>query len=268
MDLVVVATRLPRGMTATLRASDKFSQPPQPPATAMSVQTKMIHQTLIDEDQPPIRTFIMLESTVTEELVQEFLASATTFPRPIRIGLCPAYSSSGHLCALALSTTSQTLIIQFHNKGKAESAKIGREILHTKVLCEPDCTLFAFDLGLLATSLFKDHGLRMLQGVDIQSACSGADSPLAAIQFAAGDRIAVHPENIMAAFEPRSWDPSRTTTFALVAWIASYLPTIPDMEERFNSVKRVNTQKLDDAVRNVVVSATTSIARSYKYITY
>lgn len=212
----------------------------------MSNTRRLIHQNLLDGDYPPIEVETLLESSLTEEFVRKFLGD--TPARPIRLGVAPAYSPKSALLAVAIATTSKAFIVQFNKK--EESAKSGRQILRSMIFCEPDCQLFAFDLGLLAISLYLDHNIRMLNGVDVQSACAGSgdSTPLKAIKFAVGDHDPVYDANVTLVFESKDWDPKRTTPLAQQAWIASFLPTLSDMEERFNGVKRVNTQDLNDAV--------------------
>ncbi|CCM03092.1 uncharacterized protein FIBRA_05212 [Fibroporia radiculosa] len=224
----------------------------------MSIRERAIFQNLVEDDRPEIRVQILLESMLSEELVKDFLETAPP-PAPTKVGLSPAYSPSGHLTALAIATTTRVLVVQFHNKNKSEKAKAGRQILEDSILCNADCALYAFDLAVLACSLFYDYGLRIVNGINIQSVAhpTGICSPLAAIQFGAGDHVEVHKENIVAYFKNMFWDPSRTTPPALRAWISVYLPVVlPDMEEKFNSVKRVNTKDFSETYLEYIAQLT------------
>ncbi|KZT00793.1 uncharacterized protein LAESUDRAFT_764322 [Laetiporus sulphureus 93-53] len=220
------------------------------PSFMSTPQTRTIYQNLVDSDAPPIKLYTLLESLLTEELIQELLSGAPSspLPIPIRIGISPAYSSAGTLCAIALASETVALIIQFNNEANAQ-----REMLSSQVFCNADCFLYAFDLGPLAAALYLDRKLRMLNGIDVQDAClpgEGSDrDPFAAIKFAVGEDEQLYKENIDSAFEDLTWDTSLPRCFnsvALRAWVARYLPNIADMEERFNGVKRVNTQDMDD----------------------
>lgn len=54
------------------------------------------------------------------------------------------------------------------------------------------------------------------------------------------------------------WDsskPATTTTLALRAWLSCYVPTIPDMEERYRDAKPINlksTEKWPEPVSDLV----------------
>ncbi|PCH42407.1 nucleoside triphosphate hydrolase protein [Wolfiporia cocos MD-104 SS10] len=227
----------------------------------MQRTTRSIEQNLIDDNLPPIRMQFMLETALSEDTIQEFLGPHARYP--IKIGLSPAYAESGMLAALAMAIDTRSLVVQFHGKQKAEreSVKKARALLQSSILCHDDCILYAFDLGPLGTALFYDHGLHMLRGIDVQSACSNSDapggnSPLAAIVFALGDKKQAIKSNVRQAFADSSWDAARTAPLVLRAWIASYLPTISDMEEKFNAVKPVNTKDMEDEYLSLIAQIT------------
>ncbi|KAH9838487.1 P-loop containing nucleoside triphosphate hydrolase protein [Rhodofomes roseus] len=213
---------------------------------------RIITQNFIDKHQPPIRQETLLEASLTDEFLDEFLKSAPTFPNPIRVGIAPAYGPSDQLLAIALATESRVLVIQLQ-KSKGDTLYRGRGVLLTKVLSNPDCLLYAFNIGQLAISLFLDHGLRIVNGISVQGICPESQekivSPFAAVKFAVGDQWPIYEENIKAAFREKLWDPkpARQTSLALKAWLACFLPAIPNMEEQFNTVKRVNTKDKSDS---------------------
>ncbi|KAI0951281.1 hypothetical protein AcW1_008363 [Taiwanofungus camphoratus] len=222
----------------------------------MAPQIRSIHQNFVDEDCPPIQVRIMLESSLTVDIIHDFIGlPSSDCSQSRRVGISPAYVPSGRLSAIGIATDYKVLIVQFHSKEKSETAKRGREILQSELLCHPDSIIVAFDLAPLALSLYYDHRIRMLNGINFQSACSGRSNstPLSAIEFAVGDQVPIHKENIGAAFQDTlDWDPSQTTTLALRAWIATYLSHFGDMEERFRSVERVNTQKFSEMQLDVI----------------
>ncbi|KAH9935246.1 P-loop containing nucleoside triphosphate hydrolase protein [Amylocystis lapponica] len=195
-----------------------------------------------------------------DTLIKTWLTTSTTpqlngaFPgSPAkRVGLSPAYASSGHLAAVAIATYREILVIQLAGKHNNSSTRNGRDLLQTMVLCNPDLTLYAFTLGPFATSLYHDHRLRVLNAVDVQTACSGQGraasmTPLAAVEFVAGDQVPIFKENIEVIFQDHTYEVNRPTPFALRAWLAGYMMSIGDMEERFHAVKRVNTRDMDDS---------------------
>jgi hypothetical protein len=218
-----------------------------------------IQQNLIDEDDGPIEMCGPVpESQLTLDYLERFKSTI--------VGISPAYTASGRLSFLAISDRSHVLIIQFHGnqtksevagKGRGRSPN-GRNILQDHLLCQSVGSVYAFDLGLLALSLYFDHGLRIANGVDIQSGCPirRARDPRASIKFAAGDNV--HERNISAIFEEMVLDDkdSRRTfrNIALRAWISHRMSQLPDMEHHFERIPKVDTQKLNEVVCVCTVS--------------
>ncbi|KAL6307425.1 P-loop containing nucleoside triphosphate hydrolase protein [Sparassis latifolia] len=220
-------------------------------------QTRIIDQHVLDEHHPSINVQILLESALTAELIESLFAggaTTTSDPSNRRVGLAPAYTTSGNLTALAIGTARKILVVQFHAKRRAETNKAGRELLQAAVLCNPDCTVYTFDLAPLAAAMYYDHRLRLVNAVNIGSACAGTgdDSPLAAIQFAVGDKVTVIKENVTRLFNDLVWDQRRTTPLVLRAWVAHYVSGISDMEEKFREVKRVNTKDMNDVLLELI----------------
>lgn len=212
-------------------------------------KTRTIHQTLIDDVYPPIRVQDeVVESSLTEEMFNDFFQDC---PIPRFVGLAPIYTQRGSVCRLAIATATKVMIVQFHSKGKAKNAYLGREVLNSQLLCSPDVTLLAFDLNKLTIALFHDQDLRILNGVDIQSACGSDREPLAAIQFAVQDRADVNKDNIVSVFRTSRLEEGVTTTpFALQAWAAHCMSIFEGMEERFRSAKMINTKDMTELVRS------------------
>ncbi|KAI8980183.1 P-loop containing nucleoside triphosphate hydrolase protein [Trametes punicea] len=211
----------------------------------MAPKIRVIHQNLLDDEYGPISVQEeVLESKLTKELFDDFFAGS---PIPRRVGLAPIYLENGSLSRLAVAVNTQVILVQFHAKGKGANAYKGREILSSEVLCNPDVLLFAFDCDKLAIALFNDQNVRMVNGIDIQSACGSGREPLAAIKFAAGDVVAIMDENIQRTFESLTFDTKCLTSFALQAWVAQCLTTFTGMEDSFQAVKRINTLNMSEA---------------------
>jgi hypothetical protein len=224
----------------------------------MAQATRNIHQNFLDEDIEPISVVTIHEANLSEEHLQPFLDDP---PRPI--GIAPAYSESGsRLVVLAIADQSNVLLVEFYSSkpnrdGRGKSAhpikvrdKTGRTLLQDKLFCRPHGDLFAFDFARLALSLYNDHGgLRLVNGIDIQSACGQKNrQPLASIKVAVGDTVTIWEENVRDSFENMVYDPKRTSEIALRAWLSQYLPGLAAMEETFGKAKRIDTQKLPDIV--------------------
>ena len=220
----------------------------------MPPKMRIIQQTLIDDYHPNIHVYDeVLESQLTQDMLSG-LFDNTSVPR--RVGLAPIYSNSrkgGRLCRLVVSTATKAIVVQFHAEGKSGKAYQGRELLKDTILCNEDVTLLAFDLAKLAIALFADLGLRILNGVDLQSAFGVAEQPaLAAIDFATGDRATVLKDNVNAAFATSIYDEKRAaaTTIACVqqAWVAQVVATYDGMEERILSAPKINTRDKSETV--------------------
>jgi regulator of nonsense transcripts 1 len=224
----------------------------------MAKETRSVQQNFLDEDIEPISVLTVHEMNLTEEHLQPFIDDS---PRPI--GIAPAFSESGsRLVVLAIANQSNVLLVEFYSSrpirdgrgGKSASPKardyMGRTLLEDKIFCRPFGDIFAFDFEPIALSLYNDHGgLRLVNGVDIQSACFPKNrQPLASIKLAVGDTVTIYEDNVCDSFENMVYDPKRTTAIALRAWIAQYLPRLDTMEETFANAKRIDTAKLPNVV--------------------
>ncbi|OSD06570.1 hypothetical protein PYCCODRAFT_1422789 [Trametes coccinea BRFM310] len=232
----------------------------------MPPKTRVIYQNLLDHDFDMISMQEeVLESKLSKDFFDDLFAGS---PTPRFVGVAPIYLENGTLTRLALAVSNKAVIIQFHAKGKGANAYKGREVLAAEVLCNPDVLLLSFDCVKLAIALFADQNLRIVNGIDVPDACDGSHrTPLAAIKFAAGDRVAVMDENVEATFESSIFESRRTTSLALQAWIAQCLPTLPGMEDRFQGAKRINTMKMTDATsrgeQRLALTARATVANEY-----
>jgi hypothetical protein len=97
------------------------------------------------------------------------------------LGIAPAYSESdSRLVVLAIENQSTAFLVEFYSsklkgaKGVRPINHRGRILLQGKLFCrtQHDIFAFAFDFEGIALSLHHDHGLRLVNGIDIQSTCS------------------------------------------------------------------------------------------------
>lgn len=222
----------------------------------MALRMRSIHQNFLDEDIEPISVLTVHESQLTEELLQPFIDDSSR-----HTGIAPAYAQSdSRLVVLAIANQSKILLVEFYGKNRDGRGKnagpvkhrdhTGRTLLEDKVFCRPFGDIFAFDFEPIALSLYHDHGgLRLINGVDIQSACCQINrQPLASIKFAVGDTSTIFEDNVRDSFENMVYDPERTSEIALRAWISQYLPQLGTMEETFANAKRIDTMKLANVV--------------------
>ena len=239
---------------------------PSSTTATMAPTTKQILQNMLNINLPTLEMISLLDSELTEEGVAQFVGHVTP-GRSLVVGLSGGYSSSGVLNTLALAVGYKILLIQFRSKTKANETAVAdaRKLLSDSVLCRSDAILYAFDMGPLALGLYSDHGLPIESGIDIQSACSCDDprSPLEATKFMTASTHAakIYPDNIRNAFESRIRDlgkPETSVALAMRAWLASFVPTLGDMEERLREVPKINTKSMpaDVSVSEICQSGT------------
>ncbi|KAI0833475.1 P-loop containing nucleoside triphosphate hydrolase protein [Trametes gibbosa] len=233
----------------------------------MSSQTRTIYQNLIDDEYPPIALQDeVLESKLTKELFDSFFEG---IPAPRYVGLAPIYSSKQLLCRLVIAVSTKAIVVQFHAKDKGANAYKGRGVLSSEVLCNSDVILLAFSFNKLAIALSYDQGLRVLNGIDVQSSC-GSDSdrsPSTAIKYATAGVAAVMEANIDMIFESEMLDPRRTTASVLQAWVAQCLYVYPGMENNFQAAHKINTVNMTEMVERGEhrLSANTRTTTNHEY---
>ncbi|THH33182.1 hypothetical protein EUX98_g960 [Antrodiella citrinella] len=221
-----------------------------PPTMALPISGYA--QQLLDVDS--VITFnVHNEKELTAEILQEFKDSLSI---PRAAGLGWANTSNGLLTVLVLASKDSAIAIQFSKKTVKATSPIRqvRKLLETHFLCDPDITLYSFDMGRLALSLYRDRDMRISHAVHIQDACVGVDKPyliINAVEFAVrGTNIKAFNNNIKEAFRDYTWDSADaacTRTVVFRAWLAAYMPFIGDMGERLRDVKRIDTSRMNEA---------------------
>ena len=210
-------------------------------------------QTFVNEPTSRITVQTVHENELTSAVLDAFFDSS---PPSQSIGLSPAYCS-GNLNTLAIAVTASVLLVQFSSKkkdrdaakaGSGSQARVGRKLLEEKVLCRPYGNVVAFDLAPLALILYSDHGLRLNNGVDIQSCCHPKDRlPLFSIKQAAAD-IELFEDNVITAFRSLEFDQNDTRELTLRAWVSHYITQLAGQEEIFEKAVKVNTMAFSDTV--------------------
>ena len=208
-------------------------------------------QNLLDTADTRIKVYVYQEREVTEEILSSFV-DALSIPRGIGLGW--SNTAKGALTVLVLSSKDKAILIQFASKSSREERVLqARRRLQSLILCNPQVTLYAFDMGRLALSLYRDRELRIANAVHIQGACkaTASHSVIGAVDFAvSGTDIRHWSVNTAAAFSNTVWESQPVSMASVVfrAWLSAYISLIGDMEERLGCVKRVNTEKMADAV--------------------
>ncbi|THG99082.1 hypothetical protein EW026_g3215 [Hermanssonia centrifuga] len=232
------------------------------PSTASQPQkrskARTIEQHFLNMRYPRLEVQTVMETDLTSDSLNAILFGNSKSDAPSSIpravGLAPGYTSAGKLTVIAVAVKARVLLIQFRSEIKKGTDVVvaARQLLHDELLCHDGNALFAFDMGPLAMALYLDHGLYVRNAIDVQSACTckGNRDPANAVEFAIGTTsYKVYRANITDAFSSSLWDPSKppsTTSVALKAWLAAWLPEVADMEERLREVKSIDTKGMSE----------------------
>lgn len=191
------------------------------------------------------------------------------------VGISPGYSPDGRLITLAIANEKKCLIVKFpgNKRGKKGGSNVevgsgapgepsdGRKRLQELVLCRSLGAIYAFDLGPLSMSLYSDYGLRITNGVDIQSAFPDPKrrpprrTPLEAIEACLGDSVKIFSNNIRYAFKNDAYDgedSNHIKDLVMRAWVSQFLPKSENgAMEAFDQVPKIDTLKLSDPVSTI-----------------
>jgi len=185
-------------------------------------------------------------------------------------GVAASYLDNGRIDRLAISTMEKCIVVKFHNQGRrpdgsnppalepAEQVRVAAwsTALQSLILCRNSGVLLGFDLAPLAMSLYRAHGIRLANGVDIQSFLALEDPgdrdrrPLHAIQTLLGEAdMKIHTDNIAYAFR-NATQRAGLTVQQLVqrAWMAQFLYTYQNGASTLDPVKRIDTNSMPNTV--------------------
>jgi hypothetical protein len=176
------------------------------------------------------------------------------------VGLAPSFGIEGRLSALAIATGPLILIINLtgpegKKKWKAKDSPDG-EFLSELPLCEPSVIKVAFRMDVVATALYWDHGLRIINALDLLcipaiqrhsfAAPMGILGPLANV---ANARQMHQTITIAGEFSSQK--------IALQAWTAQYASKLKENIDLIEGRPTINTLKMSSSV------SSTYLARDY-----
>jgi hypothetical protein len=244
------------------------------PKKSEAAQPTMFYQTLIDKpDNNNVEARIVVEKELKQDDIQWLLGPGDV-DSPRSVGISPAYSKSGGLPFLACAHDTRVLVIKFHstkayrdgnasgNGTASQPPNLGRRNeLENELLCNPLCTLYAFDLAPLALSLRLHLHLHLTDAIDIQSVLKAPDrSILNAIRVVIADPFEILSSNITNAFERMLYEPNKDSNHRtssdhralsdLVqrAWLCGYIGQC-DLGVIKDKVPKVDMKKFSDDVR-------------------
>ncbi|KAI0303789.1 hypothetical protein B0F90DRAFT_1816054 [Multifurca ochricompacta] len=222
-------------------------------------QSLSFDQTLIDEPIDPIEARIVHEKNLEISDLQWFLEPAGNSPRSV--GISPAYSQSGSLPALACALGTRVLIINFHtSKAYYDGNSSGtqprnverRDMLEQELICNPDCTFYAFDLAPLALSLCLHLHLHIANAIDIQSALPvPSRSPVDSVRHVIADGPPIFDINITSVFENTLYESNKhkdLTPIVQRAWLCGYIGQydLGNIKDIFYAAPKVDMSKFSE----------------------
>ncbi|KZP11024.1 hypothetical protein FIBSPDRAFT_195553 [Athelia psychrophila] len=158
------------------------------------------------------------------------------------IGLAPVYGSRCVLTALAMSSPTTVLLIQFPKK--LTKMNPSRILLQDRVLCQSGIQKVALWMDKLAASLFLDSDLRITRAVDLLSARAKDRCSLNAIMTTLGGECTLVPEKVKTLFKKREAAGTSNREAAEQAWAACRVPGLTSMAKQVSNVSRIDTQTI------------------------
>lgn len=216
----------------------------------MSDSTFSIVQNIFKEPHPPILVTTCPCTGLTPKIIQDFLQTAEDGI----IGVAPAYGTKCVLSVIAFASATQVLLVRLSTskkpkKGKRRSTE-GRDILQEFLLCAHSHSKVAFQMDVLATSLYHDLDLRISGAVDLLSGAKGDRHSLEAIMNSIGGETSLNKPTVIALFKgEEKLDKTPIPDTAMQAWVAWRGATLKNMVARLIKVPRIDTSALTETVR-------------------
>jgi regulator of nonsense transcripts 1 len=187
-------------------------------------ETSVIHQTLFRCEHPPITVESAHLGSLSETVVDDFLATATSNI----VGMAASYGPKFVLEALAFSTDFNVLCINMGQK--ARQKKGGKQILRDSILCNTSYQKHGFDVDRIASALHLDLDVPIQNAFDLQHLRHPRRTVAATLGVLSGDKENVlNRANVLAVFHSEKSAQSSRDQLALRAWAgfkASSQPTV------------------------------------------
>jgi hypothetical protein len=218
----------------------------------MSTPPFLIQQNIFTSHHPPILVSTYPCGSLNRSVLQAFLETAGNGV----IGVAPAYGPKCVISVLAFASSSKILLVRLpKQKAKAtktSSAPGGVDTLQELVLCA-DFQKIAFNMDVLATSLFLDFGLRIRRAVDLLSVAQSDRHSLEARIESMGGVVGLEKLNVASLFKgEEKVSMTELKDVALQAWVAWRAATLVHMAVPLKEVSRIDTSVITATVRGVV----------------
>ncbi|TFK50015.1 hypothetical protein OE88DRAFT_1661507 [Heliocybe sulcata] len=219
----------------------------------MADQPFSLTQAVFKAAHPDINVIPVHINALTERHIAAFIKSREND----FVGVAGAYGPRCALVAVAFATPTEVLLVRFSSSEDAAKRQVTRknrrrstlDMLQDALLCHSGMQKLSFNMDRLATSLFLDQRIRLVQGIDIQSAVGPVscrqDMPL--VFKALGGKQTLHASNVAKCFGDEKFvDDSK---LAIRAWASyhSMATLFPDSSLR--NFSTVDTKSLDKKVR-------------------
>jgi hypothetical protein len=211
-----------------------------------------IDQPLFKADCAPIRVVSCHENSLTIAIVNQFIDSVNTG----YVGVAPVYGTNCKLVRIAFATMSDVLLVYLSSKTSRSKHKnhqqtrvSGRELLITKIFCDPDIWKCVFKMDKLAASLFLDLHSRVISGIDLLSISTNASRhAIETVLAALGGETILHKENVVELFGHHESVAASPESLALQAWAAYRAGTKQSTYQRLKDLRDVTTLDRPTAV--------------------
>ncbi|KAJ7170748.1 P-loop containing nucleoside triphosphate hydrolase protein [Mycena crocata] len=207
----------------------------------MSNPPSSITQSIYKAVHPSIQVTTCQCGDLTRKITRHFLDE--------NIGMAPGYGANCVLSALAFSTSSKILLVRLAGKkGKAtrSTTKAGQDLLQELLLCSN--SKYAFQMDVLATSLYLDYGLRIHGAVDLLSVAKASRHSEEARMEAMGGVGMFNKPSVKKLFQgEENLNRSSLEDVALQAWAASHAATLDDIVLRLMKLAPIDTSTFTEA---------------------
>ncbi|KAJ6531913.1 P-loop containing nucleoside triphosphate hydrolase protein [Mycena capillaripes] len=211
----------------------------------MSDQPFTIAQNIFNAPHPPVLVTTYPLAGLTRGILKGFLATVDDGI----VGVAPAYGTNCILSVVAFASSSKILLVRLtKGKGKAKRIHGQGRALFEEILLSASRPKFAFQMDVLAASLYHDFGLRVRSGVDLLSVSQKHDRrSLAALMESIGGERELNKPNVAALFKGgENFSKTTLKEIALQAWVAWRAASLDNMTALLNNVPRIDTSAFEE----------------------
>ncbi|KAJ7761894.1 hypothetical protein DFH07DRAFT_814455 [Mycena maculata] len=204
-------------------------------------------QDVFKAPHPPIEVTTRQYSGLSRKVLQAFLKTADDGV----VGVAPAYGSKCVLSVVAFASSTTILVVRFPKNlknGKRPGPSTAGKDLQDLILCADSHSKVAFQMDVLATSLYHDLDLRISGAVDLLSVAEDHRHSLGAIMNSIGGVVNLNRPKVIGLFKgEEQWNKISVHDVALQAWVAWRAGTLEKMGPRLKKLPRIDTGAFSEA---------------------